>query len=488
MQKGQIEANSALIKARDAEIKVLDMQNALLKHELAQLKRLIFASKRERFLPSTIDVHQGNLFEEVVELPAPAPTEQITYQRKKTKAHPGRHPLPEHLPVEETIIEPDHIEEGMVQIGQEISETVDYTPASLVKKRVIRPRYAHPESDQIAIADLPDRPMPKCIAEPGLIAHLINRKFVEHMPFYRQIAQIKRDYQWEIPSSTMGNWFTQACDLLQPLYTELRTQLLQQTYLQADESPIKVLDSDKPQSTHQGYQWVYHSPEQRLVLFDYRRGRGKAGPKEILQNYRGIIQCDGWQVYDKIAKSQPDIMLAGCLAHARRKFYESTDSDGSRANHALRVIKEIYTHERSAKESTDRSVYRDQYIRPLLEKLKTWADDQAIVVLPKSPIGKAIGYFVKQYHKLAAILMDGRIELDNNLIENKIRPLALGRKNYLFAGSHEGAQRIAMMYSFFATCAANDVNPYEWLRTTIQAISDTKLSELYTLLPNHTSV
>lgn len=461
---------------------------AVLEYRLQQMERMIFGSKRERFVPTVQDADQLNLFEDIVDEPVETPKEQITYQRKKAKAHPGRHPLPEHLPVEETTIEPDDIEEGMVQIGQEVSETIDYTPASLVKKRVIRPKYAHPESEQIIIADLPQRSMPKCIAEPGLVAHLINRKFVEHMPFYRQIAQIKRDYQWEIPSSTMGNWFSQACDLLTPLYTTLRKQLLQASYLQADESPIKVLDSDKPNSTHQGYQWVYHSPEQRLVLFDYRRGRGKAGPKEILRDYRGIIQCDGWQVYDKIAKSHPGITLAGCLAHARRKFYEARDSDSSRAHHALGIIKEIYKHERSAKVSTDRKTYRDQHIGPLLVALKEWADEQALVVLPKSPIGKAIGYYVKQYHKLEAILLDGRVELDNNLIENKIRPLALGRKNYLFAGSHEGARRIAMMYSFFASCTANDVNPYEWLKSTIEKIAETKLSELCILLPSHTRV
>lgn len=472
--------------SKDQIIEQQRAEIAVLEYRLQQMERMIFGSKRERFVPAVQDVDQLNLFEDVIVEPVEVPTEQITYQRKKAKAHPGRHPLPEHLPVEETVIEPDDIEQGMVQIGQEVSETIDYTPASLVKKRVIRPKYAHPQSEQVVIADLPQRPMHKCIAEPGLVAHLINRKFVEHMPFYRQIAQIKRDYKWEIPSSTMGNWFSQACNVLEPLYDELQRQLLTATYLQADESPIKVLDSDKPNSSHQGYQWVYHSPEQRLVLFDYRKGRGKAGPKEILQNYRGIIQCDGWQVYDKIAKSRSDITLAGCLAHARRKFYEAKDSDSPRAHHALGIITKIYTHERSAKQSDDRKAYRDQHIRPLLIQLREWADEQAIIVLPKSPIGKAIGYYVKQYHKFESILLDGRIELDNNLIENKIRPLALGRKNYLFAGSHDGARRIAMMYSFFATCAANDVNPYEWLKSAIE--KTTKQAELYMLLPNHAGV
>ena len=477
-----------IIELKDAEIKARDARIEVLTHRLAELERLIFGSKKERFVLATQDASQLNLFEEVVEQAVEADQEQITYQRSKPKAHPGRNPLPDHLPVEETTIEPDNVSADMVKIGEQITETVDYTPASLVKKRIIRPKYAKPDTEELVIADLPDRAMPKCIAEPGLVAHLINRKFVEHMPFYRQIAQIKRDYDWQLSSSTVGNWFAQACELLTPLYNELHKQVLQATYLQVDESPIKVLDSDKPNSSHQGYQWVYHSPEQRLILFDYRKGRGRAGPKEMLQNYRGIIQCDGWQVYDKIAKSQPDIILAGCLAHARRKFYEAKDADAARANHALQVIKEIYLLERKAKETSDRKAYRDEHIRPLLAGLKSWAEEQALVVLPKSVIGKAIGYYLKQYHKLEAILTDGRIELDNNMIENKIRPLALGRKNYLFAGSHQGAQRIAMMYSFFASCKANEVNPYEWLKSTITNISETKLSALYTLLPNHTRV
>jgi hypothetical protein len=264
----------------------------------------------------------------------------------------------------------------------------------------------------------------------------------------------------------------------------LREEVIQSTYLQADESPIKVLESEKKGSTHQGYQWVYHNVEKKLVLFDYRKGRGRAGPKQILENYKGILQCDGWQVYDKITRTKPEIQLAGCMAHVRRKFYESRKTDQQKSDHVLKIIQKIYAHERQARDCEDRYIYRQEHSKPLLDRLYEWVEENKMEVLPKSPLGKAMVYLQKQKPKLEMIFKDGRIELDNNLIENKIRPLALGRKNYLFAGSHKSAENIAMMYSFFGSCKANEVNPYDWLKSTIEKINDTKLSDLHLLLPN----
>lgn len=470
--------------SKDQQIEALRTENQVLRLERDQLKRLIFGSKSERFVPTQNDSSQLNIFGDLVEVEEPTSKQEITYQRSNAKKHPGRSSIPDHLPVEEITLEPKDKPEGLVKIGEEISETVEYTPASLIKKRIIRPKYAHPSTQKILIADLPDRSMPKCMAEPSLIAFLLNRKFVEHMPFYRQIAQIERDYKWTIASSTMGNWFIQACELLEPLYQCLRQELLQASCLQADESPIKVLDSDKARATHQGYQWVYHAPERGLVLFEYQKGRGKAGPEKMLKEYTGIIQCDGWQVYDKVAKGNPNIKLAGCLAHVRRKFYEAQKQGDTKANYPLSKIKEIYLLEREAKKAEDKQAYRLEKMLPVLKELRAWIDQQAIAVTPKSYIGKAMTYFVNQYPKLLAIFEDSRVELDNNRIENKIRPLALGRKNYLFAGSHPAAQRIAMMYSFFASCQANEVNPHQWLKNTLETIHLAKTSQLNQYLPN----
>ena len=326
--------------------------------------------------------------------------------------------------------------------------------------------------------------MPKSIAESSLLTHIFVSKFVNHLPFYRQRQIFKRDYEWKISSSTINDWFIQTCTLLEPLYNRLQEKILSSGYIQADESPIKVQDKEKKGKTHQGYQWVYHAPVQKLILFNYRKGRGMQGPKEILSNYQGILQCDGYTVYDKIGKAK-GITLAGCLVHVRRYFINALESEKTKAEYALDLFSKMYAAEQIAKESVDRKVYRENHIKPLLLELRKWIDEQSIHVLPKSLLGKAMSYTIKQWDKLVNIFEDGIIELDNNLIENKIRPLALGRKNYLFAGSHAAGQRIAMMYSFFASCAANDINPSIWLKHVLDNIAETSIKNLDQLLPNN---
>ena len=472
----------------EAQIAELTMQNAQLKRELDQLRKLIFGAKKERFVTENVTPGQLSLFEDlsVGQGPVEEQTKEIiSYERKKpSKKHEGRNEIPDHLPVIEVIIEPDQDVTGMKKIGEEITETLEYTAASLVKKRIIRPKYALPQNEGIIIGKLPSRPIEKGIAEASLLSHLIVSKFIDHLPFYRQIQIFKREFDWNVSASTINDWFVACCTLIEPLYEELKRQVLSSGYLQVDESPIKVLDSDKPGSTHQGYQWVYHSPERRLVLFDYRKGRGMHGPKEVLENYNGWLQCDGYDVYDKIATLE-GIQIAGCLAHARRYYHEALSNDKKRAEYALVIFQNIYEIERANKSMNplDRKLDRLAKVKPHLDNLKSWVEEECVKVLPKSAIGKAMSYTQSQWHKLYNLLEDGRLEIDNNLIENKIRPLALGRKNYLFAGSHDGAKRIAMIYSFMGTCKANDVNPNEWLKNVLEKIPDTKMSELSNLLP-----
>ena len=304
------------------------------------------------------------------------------------------------------------------------------------------------------------------------------------MPFYRMRQRFKREYDWDVSSSTINDWFVAVCTLLKPLYIHMRQKILESGYIQADESYIKVQDNRKKKATHRGYQWVYNGVEENLILFDYREGRDESGPKEFLRDYQGWLQADGYSVYDIIG-AKKGIDLVGCHVHARRKFYEAKEYDRKRAEHALEVYRLLYDIERKCREmsSEQRREYRNEHSRPILEEFKKWLDKQAEVVLPKSPMGNAVGYSSRQWHKLIRVLDDGRLKMDNNLIENKIRPLALGRKNYLFAGSHDAAQRIAMMYSFFATCKANDVNPYEWLKATLDKIPDHPINRLDELLP-----
>lgn len=464
----------------------LKLEINTLRHELNQLKKMIFGQKRERFL-AEVNANQLSLFtsDEIATADPAVDTQHIAYDRKTPKKHPGRTALPDHLPVEEIIIEPEEDTTGMKRIGEEITETLDYTPASLVRKRTIRPKYAKPNSEGVVIGKLPSRPLPKAIVEAGLIAYIIVAKFIDHLPFYRQIQRFKREYQWEVSDSTINEWFVAVCTLLHPLYEVLRQKVLSSGYIQADESPMKVLDQDHEKGIHKGFQWVYYSPVLKLVCFQYRKGRGKNGPREMLASYRGILQTDGWKVYDPYA-DHPDISLIGCMAHARRYFVKAQNNRKKESEEALALFQLIYAEERKLKEN-DRSEWkakRAMHIRPLFDQLHGWVEIQKQKPIePESAFGKAMTYITNQWPKLIGLLDHEGVEIDNNLIENKIRPLALGRKNYLFAGSHDAAQRIAMMYSFFGSCAANDINPYEWLKSTLERIPDMKLSELHQLLP-----
>lgn len=463
----------------------LQDSNIALKHENAMLKKLIFGARSEKHTSATVDVNQLNMFAEleVQEDEQELIVSEVKGYKKTRKTHPGRQPLPDHLPVNEIVIEPEVDTTGMKKVGELITETLDYIPASLTRIRYIRPKYAKNDGSGIVIGSMPERPLPKSIAEPGLLSYIITSKFVDHLPFYRQIERFKRDYKLAIPSSTLNDWFAATCSLMEPLYIKLKEKVLNTHYLQADESPIKVMDNNQSGKTHQGYQWVYHNPIAKLILFDYRKGRGMHGPKELLSDYTGMLQCDGYKVYDKIAR-KGNMKLAGCLAHVRRKYVEAKDSDKVLATFALDIFSEIYKHETKAKMLEDRKIYRNEYMLPLMKQLRNWIDEELIKVLPKSPIGKAMTYTINQWDKLMNIFISAEVELDNNLIENKIRPLALGRKNYLFAGSHKGAQRIAMMYSFFASCKANNVNPYQWLKSTLEKLPTHNIQKIEELLPS----
>lgn len=498
-----------------AENQLLREQVERLKNELETLRRLLFGYKSERFIPAEAMATQLSLFQQAATEEAPTQqtppaTETITYERRKTtppKDHPGRNLIPAHFPIKEIIIEPEEDTTGLVKIGEERTETVEYTPASLIKKITIRPKYANPQEDgstKILVAALPVRPIEKSIAEASLLAHVIIAKFVDHLPFHRQLQRLKRDYNWELNPSTLSDWFAACCTLLRPLYELMVRQAQTSDYMQGDESRIQVLsnlrcdDDGRPLPptrktknnqagrTHRGWMWVVHAPLLRIVVFNYEKGRTAEAAQTLLNTFTGYLQVDGYDAYNSIA-ARADVVRLGCWAHARRKFFDARSNDPARAEHALGIIRQIYTHESQCRHLSpeERKSQRDEHTRPLMDTFKNWLDEQAPFVTPKSSIGQAFTYAQNQWPYLYAILEDGRLELDNNLIENKIRPLALGRKNYLFAGSHDAAQRIAMMYSFLGTCAANEVNPYEWLKTTLEKIPDTKLPELHTLLPGY---
>lgn len=488
----------------EKQVQVLTKDNTSLKqkattleYQLAEFQRLIFGSKSERFVPKAHNEKQMELpfdIEEKEAVEAPAETEQITYSRKKKskKDHPGRLPLPDHLPVKEIILEPQEDTTGLKCIGQEITDKLDIIPAKLLILRYIRPKYIKSEDENKlnckgVIAELPSFPIEKGIAAAGLLAQIMVDKYVDHLPLHRQIQRYKRD-DVHLPANTISSWVEKTAELIEPLYQKQKQLVLGQGYLQVDESPIKVLDKQKKGSTHQGFYWVYNSPLQDALIYDYRKGRGREGPKEMLAGFKGYLQSDGYKVYDWFGKKK-EITVLNCWAHARRYFEKAKDNDRKAATHALNEIQKLYMIERFARNaklsSKEREALRLEHAVPILNDFYEWMNQQVNQALPQSPMGKALHYTLPRWKNLLVYLYDGHLEIDNNLVENAIRPLALGRKNYLFAGSHEAAQRAAMFYSFFGTCRRHNINPFDWLKNVLERIPDHKANKLEELLPQN---
>lgn len=465
--------------------KTTDFQLLQLKTELAQLKRMIFGSKTERFVPGHPD--QQSLLFDVPPADRQVQQESISYIRNKVTVkdnkHKGRLPLPKHLPRVEHIIEPVESTQGLVCIGKEITEELEYTPGKFFVNQYIRPKYSKAEG--IIIAQLPSRPIEKGIAGSGLLASILIEKYVDHLPLHRQLQRFKRE-DIHIAPSTIGDWVKYSLELVTPLYDTLKKQVQQSSYLMADETPIKVLDKDSDKGIHQGYYWVYRAVEEKLILFDYREGRGREGPKDILKNHKGYLQTDGYGVYDDFNK-QPDITLLHCMAHARRYFEQALTNDKARAEYFLKQVQAVYAVEKTCRKENynhqQRLALRQKESLPVLHQLHDWLKENIIQVLPKSSIGEAIAYSLSRWDKLSIYASHGQLEIDNNPVENAIRPVALGRKNYLFAGSHEAAQRAAMIYSLLATAKANNIEPYQWLSRTLAILPEHKANKLAELLP-----
>jgi len=481
-------ASTETVTISKAEYDSMLGQIALLKHQYAELQRLIFGAKSERFIAPI--PNQPTLFELPETENVEKPKEEITYTRTKPedKKHPLRLELPAHLPRKTEIIEPENLPEGAIKIGVIKTEILDYTPASAYVREILRIKYIISQSDektQIITAALPSLPIPKGNAGAGLLAHILVSKFVDHLPFYRQVQMFKRQ-KLTIPESTMGGWFNASCRLLEPLYNELKNRVISSDYLMADETPIPVQTLDKPGATHKGYHWVYYDPVMKMVLFDYQKTRSREGPDQLLKNFAGFLQTDGYTAYNNL-RNGANIIQLGCMAHARRKFEHAKDNDPVLSKEALLLFHRLYEIERDAREQKlshdEIKALRHEQSLPVLKEMEVWLNKNLNHVLPKSAIGQAIAYTLSLWPRLIRYIDEGRFSIDNNLIENSIRPVALGRKNYMFAGSHDAAQQAAIVYSLLATCKINNVEPFEWLSKTLSVISEHPANQLYKLLP-----
>lgn len=464
---------------------------AYLEQELAQLKRMIFGQKRERFIAE----NSGQLSLELpgVKTNEEAPEkEQVSYERKKPKkkGKAVRLKLPDHLPRQTETIEPEDLQDGAKQIGKTVTEILEYNPGKLYVTRYVRPKYILPQENElseskIVIGDLPTLPIPQGNAGPGLLAHLLISKYVDHLPFYRQRQQLKREGV-KIAESTINGWFRATCKLLEPLYEVLREKVQNTDYLNGDETPIPVQNSEKKGATHTGYHWVYRAPLEKLVCFDYQKSRSRAGPASFLSEFKGALQTDGYAAYEQFSR-HPNITMLACMSHARRYFEKARDNDPRRAKYVLTEIQKLYAIERHARQQgysyEQRYYYRRRMAKPVLKRLEKWLKANIGEVFPKSAIREAIAYTLNLWPRLKHYKDNGKWEIDNNLVENSIRAVALGRKNYLFAGSHNAARNAAMMYSFLGTCKLNDIEPFAWLKETLTKIPDCKVNDLEKLLP-----
>jgi transposase len=366
----------------------------------------------------------------------------------------------------------------MVCIGKEITEELECVPAKFFIRRYIRYKYVPKDKEKagVYIGTLPERVIEKGIPGSGLLASILVDKYMDHLPLYRQRQRFLRE-KIPITSSTLEGWVKKGLERIEVLYEHLLKDTKSKGYLQVDETPIPVLESNKKGKTHQGYYWVYHSPIDQTVLFNYQPSRASEGPAGILTGFKGYLQTDGYEVYTKIVKDPKraeKITHLCCWAHARRHFEHAIDNDKQRATIALELIQKLYQVEAQARNEgltpMQRKELRLAESLPVINKLGKWISEEVKNTLPKSQIGKAMSYAIARWTELSAYLSDGMLEIDNNLVENAIRPVALGRKNYLFAGSHESAHRAAMIYSFFAMCKYHQVNPYEWLKYTLENI------------------
>lgn len=479
-----------LAKAEKVTAKVVE-ENTQLKFQVEYYKRLAFGQKRERFegdkdqmsLPFEMNPETAQKQEEQVK-------EKLTYERRKsTSNHKGRQPLPEHLPVEVIEIYPKEDISTMVCIGKEVTEELEYKPASFYIKRYIRYKYAPKNKEGVVIGELPNRVIEKGIPGAGLLAWILTCKYLEHLPLYRLLQGFKRA-KIPIASSTLEGWTRQALKIIDILYQHLLIDTRAMGYLQSDESPIKVIDKSKKGTTHRGYYWVHHNPIDKTVLFDYQPGRSREAADHVLADFKGYLQTDAYAAYDKIGKRE-GVTHLNCWAHARRVFDQAKDNDKERAQKALTFIQQLYAVEARARAEKmtpqQRKELRLEKSLPILNEFGKWMFQQMRnhQILPKSPIGKAFCYSMERWDQLNAYLKDGVLEIDNNLVENAIRPLALGRKNYLFAGSHDAAQRAAGIYSFFAICKKHEVNPYQWLKYVLENIHTINHKNIRDLYPQN---
>ena len=456
-----------------------------------KLQRSQFGRRAERFDDDQLQLGFEDLNADIARIEATLPPGTA----KTPGARTERPSLPAHLPREEMRLDLEHevcpcCGGKLHMIGETVSEMLDHVPARLRIIRISRPRYGCRACGTIHQAPAPERPIAKGLASPALLAHVLVAKYCDHLPLYRQ-SQIFARHGVEIDRSTLANWVGGACWWLEPLQARLAEHVFASQKLFADDTPIPVLDPGRGR-TKTGRLWVYARDDRPwsgsdppAAVYLYSPDRRAERPASHLAQFRGVVQVDGYPGFERLRANH--IQLAACWAHARRKFYEVHQATGSPiAAEALRRIAELYAIEKTiwGHKAGARQRARQSRSLPLVEAMKVWLETEFNRIPPRSSLADAIRYALSRWSDLSQFLDDGRIELDTNTVERAIRPIALGRKNHLFAGSDGGAVRWAVVASLLATAKLNNVEPFAYLKDVLERMSNGHpMSRLDDLLP-----
>jgi transposase len=487
-----------------------DRECEQLRHRLEQLLRRLYGPRAEKF-----DPNQPWLFPELSSVaPATAaaeqtapPVENATVTTPK-KGH-GRRRLPDSLPRLRVVHDVPEQQRACPECGQErhkigedISEQLDYQPASLFVIEHVRCSYACPHCQgQVTTADKPSQPIDKGLPGPGLLAHIITSKYADHLPLHRQ-ERIFARHGLELPRSTTCDWMAACADVLRPLYARMVQEVLRSRMLHTDDTVLPVQDETRD-TTRQGRLWVYAGDRSHPYnVFDYTPTRARDGPQRFLTNFEGYLQADAFGGYDGIyLAARGAIVEVACNAHARRKFYDAQSSDAARSHAALAWYRQLYALEKEAKERIEaehldgtsadalRVGLRQEKALPLWSSFRTWLEEQRDVVLPKSPMGQAISYTISNWDALVRYTEAGFLAIDNNVAEREMKKIAIGRKNFLFVGSDKGGRTAAVLFSFTSTCQRHDLDPFAYLRDVLARLANVNLpaDDLINLLPDRWS-
>jgi transposase len=450
-----------------------------LKEEYLALKRLFFGPRRERLPEAPGQLH---LFDADTPPPLPdepaEPAEELP-SRKRKKGH-GRREIPDHLP--RTPVLHDVPPEARVcdcgrqkaRIGEDVTEQLEYEPGKLSVLKHIYPKYACCCcKDGVTSAPPAASPIEGGLAGPGLLAYVIVNKFSDHLPLYRQQDVLSRHGIF-LARSTLCGWLAQCAALLRPLVESMRRRIIQSLVINADETPVRVLDRTRD-STRTGYFWTYISPGNHgYTLFDYRDSRSRDGPAEFLEEFRGYLQTDAYASYESVVlESAGRIIPVGCWAHARRDFFDARMNQPREAHYVLGLIAQLYDIEDEIRlaSSDERLVARQEQSVPVLDRLEAYLRQQQRDALPKSKYGQAIGYALNHWPELRRFTENGVLEIDNNISERTLRLCAIGRKNWMFLGSDRGGETAAICFSILANAKRYSIEPFAYVRALLTALS-----------------